>query len=231
MNEIRHITRKGSRSITKDDIAYWSGPQTPIILNAIRLFDDACVLRKERRYASATALAILSIEEIGKFTLNHTHFRSRVPTRVSRERKFTHREKQWAAALLIRGTMGIDEVEALLNIAGFQLALVPKGSKSDNSISMDRVISGIKDKKLDNLLVSSNFGEHLKFLVHLLSGKYDDVKQKCFYVDDDGNGVVRSGPDDIDRKTCDDAMRMAKRAIWATKVELRRYWRFVLSKQ
>ncbi|TAX99794.1 AbiV family abortive infection protein [Rhizobium leguminosarum] len=34
----------------------------------MRLFEDACALRKDRRYASATPLAILSLEEVGNFS-------------------------------------------------------------------------------------------------------------------------------------------------------------------
>ncbi|MDX8469218.1 AbiV family abortive infection protein [Mesorhizobium sp. VK23B] len=232
MENERNAT-KDRRSITRDDIASWSGPQAPIIFNAIRLLDDACVLRKDRRYASATALAILSIEEIGKFVLTHERFRSRVPPRESRERnaRFTHREKQWAAALMVRDVMGMDEITALINLAGFELVLVQRDSDPENNPTMEKIISGIKDESLDDFLAKSYFGEHLKFLVHLLRGQFDNVKQKCFYVDDDRNGLIISGPDQIDRRTCDGAMRTAKKAIWATKVELRRYWRFVLSKQ
>ncbi|MGR9200178.1 AbiV family abortive infection protein [Rhizobium leguminosarum] len=231
MNKIRKTTRKDRRSIDNDDIACWAGPQAPIIFNAIRLFDDACVLRKDQKYASATALAILGIEEVGKFVLTHEHFRSRAQSRGPRERnaKFTHREKQWAAALMIRDTMGIHEIGALLDLAGFKFVLVPQGAKPENALTMEKVISGIKDGPLDDLLNNTNFGEHLKFLVHLLRGKYDDIKQKCFYVDDDRNGTIISGPHDIDRMTCDGAMRTARKAIWATKVELRRYGRIVLS--
>lgn len=190
----------------------------------MRLFEDACALRKDRRYASATALAILSLEEVGKFALTHDQFDLRLPTRKGRARNF-HREKQWAAALMIKGVMGIDEVEALIGTAGYHFVLVPAGQKLENEISAEDVIAGIEDQALDLLLTNSKFGNHLKFLVHLLRGEFDDLKKKCFYVDDDKDGLIVSGPDEIDRQTSDGAMRTAKKAIWATKIALRRYSR------
>ncbi|MBB4576825.1 hypothetical protein [Rhizobium lentis] len=69
---------------------------------------------------------------------------------------------------------------SLLDLAGFEFVLVPQGAKPENAITREKVISGIKDGPLDDLPNNTNLGEHLKFLVYLLRGRYDDIKQKCF---------------------------------------------------
>ncbi|MDF0664360.1 MULTISPECIES: AbiV family abortive infection protein [unclassified Rhizobium] len=224
--------KKDGRTLTSEDIVYLGGHQAPIFLNAIRLLDDARVLRKQRRYASATALAVLSIEEVGKFVLTHPYFRSEITARRpgGRNAKFSHREKQWAAAQMVQGFMGIHEIGALIHLAGYKLTLVAKDADRKPSPSMVEVISTIEEADVDDFLVAnSDFGPHLRFPVHLLQGKYDDVKKKCFYVDADGQGAIISGPDEIDRETCDSAMRTASKAISATKLGLRRH-RFTLCK-
>src|SRR5882757_6399413 len=75
----------------------------PILSNAVRLLEDARILRKSRRYPSATALAILSLEEIGKFrTLNEDFIfwnsRGQTQTEPGRRHRYEHKRKQKAAA-------------------------------------------------------------------------------------------------------------------------------------
>jgi|GEM_PF-6949301 AbiV family abortive infection protein len=80
-----------------------------IYINAVRLFIDACTLYKNRSYASAFALAILSFEEIGKLEMvdhicddisinpdsNPQDFLNHL---FSRPMFFNHKNKQvWAA--------------------------------------------------------------------------------------------------------------------------------------
>ncbi|MGE4049384.1 MAG: AbiV family abortive infection protein, partial [Acetobacteraceae bacterium] len=43
---------------------------TPIVANAARLLADSKLLLNHSRYASATALAVLALEELGKVILN-----------------------------------------------------------------------------------------------------------------------------------------------------------------
>jgi AbiV family abortive infection protein len=71
----------------------------PIFYNAVRLFDDAKILRKARRYPSSAALAILSLEELGKFLVHDNDFTSWISPRHMREKhQYHHREKQRLAA-------------------------------------------------------------------------------------------------------------------------------------
>lgn len=217
-------SKKDGRTLTANELVHLGGHQAPIFLNAIRLLDDARVLRKQRRYASATALAVLSIEEVGKFVIIHPHFGSNLstPGLRSRNAKLDHRAKQWAAARMVQGLMGIDEIDALAHLAGYELAIVAKDADRVPSKTIEEVLSTIEEPDLDDLIAHSDFGVHLKFPVHLLQGRYDDIKKKCFYVDADGQGEIISGPDEIDRGTCDSAMRTASKAISATKQRLRR---------
>lgn len=213
------------RTITDDDIARWGGRYAPILFNAVRLLDDAKILRVERRYASAIGLAVLSLEETGKFVLSHDHFNEAVPSPVRRKggSAFTHKQKQRAAAKMVSGVMGFHEIKALGELAGFKLGWVSVEAPKIPGPTEEDIISGIKDRAIENFIENSDFGAHLKFFVYLMKGKYDDIKQQCFYVDEHRIAEGISGPDRIDRDTCDGALRIAGKAIWATKTELRRY--------
>lgn len=227
MSGASKVAKEDGRTLTLDELVELSGHQAPILLNGVRLLDDARVLRKQRRYASATALAVLSIEEVGKFVMTHPHFASNVAAIKVRGRnaKLDHRSKQWAAAHVLRGFMGVDEVDALVNLAGYELAIVEKNAVRDPSPSIEEAISTIEAADLENLIANADFGEHLRFPVQLLQGQYDDVKKKCFYVDIDSQGGITSSPNQIDRDACDSTMRMASKAISAIKLSLRHYRR------
>ncbi len=84
-----------------------------IHINAVRLFCDGCDLFRRRSYASAYAMAILSLEELGKLEMvDHicddicvnpdTNPQDFLDSLFSRRMFFSHRNKQvWASAPLI----------------------------------------------------------------------------------------------------------------------------------
>lgn len=220
------------RSIGHQDIIAWGERHSPILINAIRLLDDASVLRKARRYASATALAVLSLEETGKFLLLHDHFKDRIirPTGGKSNSSFTHRQKQRAAASIVQGVMGFHEIFALSDLAGYRISFKSADDSGFSLPAIEDAISGLNEEVLDRFINNSDFGEHLKFFVQLMKGRFDNLKQRCFYVDEHRSGDIVAGHEDIGRSTCDGAMRTANKAVWATKVELRRYAKFVLAK-
>jgi AbiV family abortive infection protein len=225
----RMATKADRRTITDHDIVLWGGRYAPILQNAARLLDDASVLRRETRLASATALAILSLEETGKFALCHECFRGTIsrPKRRGPNSPFSHREKQRAAGQVVSGVMGAPEIMALVNLAGFRMAIVPQESDAPRKPTAEDIISGIKDDRIDELIKNSDFGPHLKFLVHLMKGRYDDLKQQCFYVDENRSDGTLVGAGSVGRAACDGAMRTAKKAIWATKLALKRHSKYM----
>ena len=134
---------------------------------------------------------------------------------------------------MVSAVMGWHEIEALTNLAGYRTVIVkadapePKQPKNFR----DKVISRLTDDEIDVLVEDPEYGEHLRFYVYLLSGQFDDIKKSCFYVDRNENTESIETGFEIDRNICDGALRAARKAIYATKVNLRRYWGFVLSKR
>jgi AbiV family abortive infection protein len=84
--------------------------------NAVRLFEDACVLYGARSFPSAYSLGILSYEELGKLLLvDHIGFESQLGDKESRynnlqrlfstDHFYSHRNKQaWGAYKPMKGT-------------------------------------------------------------------------------------------------------------------------------
>ena len=76
----------------------------PVVFNALRLLRDAVLLKGHERHASAYALAILALEEIGKVVLHLW----RAPER--NEHGSFHVRKQRAAASLLLGQFMVKEL-------------------------------------------------------------------------------------------------------------------------
>jgi AbiV family abortive infection protein len=220
---------KDRRKITEEDIISWGKRNAHILLNGVRLLDDARVLRTERRYASATALAVLSLEETGKFALLHEDFHSWVTPISVRKRgaSFTHKQKQNAAAQMVKLVLAFDDIETLTRLAGFRTTFLPLDSNLDSVFpSEDVLISSISEKRLFQNAEDNGLRDYLVFFALLMKGAYDDIKQKCFYIDVADDESKESTPTSIDRRICDGAMKLASKAIWASKLHLRRFAKF-----
>jgi AbiV family abortive infection protein len=76
---------------------------TLILGNATRLLDDARLLVDHHRYASAFALAVLGVEEIGKALIKDWEVNK--PLAKSKERQSLHVRKQTAVASLLLGAL------------------------------------------------------------------------------------------------------------------------------
>lgn len=193
----------------------------PIFYNAVRLFEDAKILRKARRYPSSAALAILSLEELGKSLAYDTDFVDWISPRHRRGgNRQRHREKQRLAAEALIWIMGIDEIRALVSASGQYELIIAPSSTASNLPTMLEIISSIDETtygkqrgaKIRNV-------KHHRSMVELAKGKFDRIKQECFYVDMvDGKFLV---PEiNIDRSTADRLISMASAAIFATKAML-----------
>ncbi|MGY3124998.1 AbiV family abortive infection protein [Bradyrhizobium sp. S3.14.4] len=76
-----------------------------ILGNATRLLNDARLLVSHNRYASAFALAVLGVEEIGKVLLKS--WEAERPLAKAKERQSLHIRKQTAVASLLLGALTV----------------------------------------------------------------------------------------------------------------------------
>jgi AbiV family abortive infection protein len=208
---------------TKRSITKLAGLHEPIVKNALRLFDDAQLLRKAHRYPSCAALAILSLEELGKFLGEREEFidRSSPKHKLGQNRLYSHKQKQQLAAKALVGILGIDEIRGLVAAKGYTLEVVPIGQASGPTVL--ELISSIDEtayaKKIENKVRNS---KNHRFLIDFAKGTFDTLKQKAFYVDRNGNGALSEPARNIDRLTADKLLRLSSAAIYATATLLRR---------
>ncbi|MCK1723577.1 AbiV family abortive infection protein [Bradyrhizobium sp. 141] len=133
-----------------------------ILGNATRLLDDARLLVEHRRYASAFALALLGVEEIGKVLLKS--WEAEGPLAKAKERKTAHVLKQAAVANLLVGallartfpngvdwaTIDFDAVTKAFNdsVEGELLVLIRHGHldrRKQEALYQDDVITAVED--------------------------------------------------------------------------------------
>jgi AbiV family abortive infection protein len=197
----------------------------PVLKNAARLLEDARILRKSRRYPSATALAILSLEEVGKFRTLDEDFifwNSRIHKRAMSPRKhlYTHKSKQKAAAEALIDGMGVDEVRELARVAGYEVVL-SKGHTSAGASPVDVIASIDKETFRDKVAAKVRRSKHHGFVIELAKGEFDAIKQRSIYVDEQDGGKLSQPTATIDRVIADRAISLASGAIYVTQMTLR----------
>jgi AbiV family abortive infection protein len=214
-----------SKLRTRRDIGVLEGTSHVAVLhNAIRLLEDARLLRKARRYPSSVALAILSLEEVAKFIAFNEDFADWISTkhRLGGRHRYDHRQKQKLAAQAIIWALGFDEVRDLMEVQGYRQILVPMGTKLSDEPSVVDVIAAISDRtfqeKVANKIKRSG---HHRIVIDLAAGRFDKIKQESFYVDENDDGTLRVPRLQIDRATADRIIRLASGAIYSTKMTLR----------
>lgn len=126
-----------------------------ILGNATRLLDDARLLVDHRRYASAFALALLGIEEMGKVLLKS--WETEQPLAKPKKWQSPHIQKQAAVATLLNGA--------------FLARMFPRVDWK--TIDMEAVTKAFNDSTEGQLLVL------------IREGHLDRRKQNALYQDDD----------------------------------------------
>lgn len=227
MTATKNPARRRKQIVSEDDIKLWDTISSSILLNAIRLLDDARALRLQRRYASATALAVLSLEEVGKYALVHPAFRQWLGSTTEKRTtaQFTHKQKQHACAEVIKMVLPFPDLMQLVGIAGFEYILIPKGSAPEgvNEKLIDsKLIAAISEKKLFELSKEGALRDYVLFFALLMKGTFDDIKRKCFYIDDAPTGSPIAEKIPIDRRISDGAIKLSGKALWAAKMHLKR---------
>ncbi|MET3335375.1 AbiV family abortive infection protein [Bradyrhizobium ottawaense] len=93
--------------------------RTVVIANAARLLKDAKLLVDHTRFASAFALAVLGVEEIGKVILDI--WASAAPLSKSVVRRSAHIRKQAAVSSLLLGSFAVREFGTVVDDANEEL--------------------------------------------------------------------------------------------------------------
>jgi HEPN superfamily AbiV-like protein len=190
----------------------------PIRKNACRLLEDAELLRRHRRYPSAAALAVLSLEEIGKFwqtsALNrHAFLRGRADK--------SHPHKQASVACVLLGGLPLEHFDELVQRFGYELHLRwPGDPESVGAKTVAQFLSGVR---------ASNSPPSDDPIVALLRGEFDRLKQACFYVGQTPDGC--SEPvNAIDRRQADRILSLPRKALRVIHARWRRFLRLEAAK-
>ena len=164
-----------------------------IVDNAERLLEDALILFDKKRYASASALAVLSIEEFGK---------------ISSDMEKGHARKLEGAAKYMLLTQFIDNIYK----SGFAIKPITELTTEQKQwlktqTSRKRQIDMLKDAWLN---ASSS-----KIIKELYDNIYDinTLKKRGIYLDFDQNGNIISIPSSITREAAKNILDMAQEAI------------------
>jgi len=134
-----------------------------ILNNAKTLLDDAKILRTNRRYASALGLAVLSLEELGKFVIltglrdfSNPHDAARF-----------HKAKQRTAARVVIGTMLMSEVENLVDLRDYELkdiVGVLHGEKQPDEKDLIDVFAEFTDQEY-NTIKANLYGKNQNMII------------------------------------------------------------------
>lgn len=205
-----------------------AGSYAPIVQRAFRLHDDATLLRASRKYPSATALAVLSMEEVGKLMLHHEAFedhRSKAADMPSHPTR-SHSKKQKLTAGLLVGNLLISEVEHLIRVAN-QSRLDDLRAGSIDRAEMTRLIGSIDRYGFNEVPQGrmKNYKHH-GFLIDFAAGRFDALKQACFYADVDSKGHWADASSKISRAIADKICKMSGVALNAVYSAMKHHeWR------
>jgi AbiV family abortive infection protein len=158
-----------------------------ILKNADRLLSDAEMLLAAGRHPTATSLAVLAIEELGK---------------IAKGMSTHHGDKESAA---IKDVMG-DALHASLSRLGFQ---------PDGSIVLQAPAPGMTDQELRHY-ISQQIGEDFmnspvrEMVEHALTKRNQKLKQNGFYLDLEKDGSVKHAPWDISQPESEKVVATAR---------------------
>ena len=144
--------------------------QSPVLANAQRLLKDADLLYQNHRYASATALTIIALEEVGKYLLDVWEQQppnewDKMPTKFTYDKNKYHISKQAAVvALFTAGAIRAKHIKKQVNF------------KNLNEQEVDKLIDAVKEaqeqEKINAAMVFAKVFEGLKH-----AGLYYDSKR------------------------------------------------------
>jgi AbiV family abortive infection protein len=145
----RRSDRAGSRGGPPDVLQYCGmepNERTAVIANAARLLRDARLLADHTRFASAFALAVLGVEEIGKVILDV--WESAAPLSKPVVRRSAHMRKQAAVSSLLLASFSVREFGAEVDDANEELVqrVADAFRLSHEGRFMSQVYGGVLEK-------------------------------------------------------------------------------------
>ena len=158
-----------------------------ILRNAERLLSDAELLLAAERFPTATSLAVLSMEELGKIASGMSEH---------------HNDKQSAAVKDAVGDLFLFSLQRL----GFKQAgdLVQPPPTGD--ITQEEHRAYLSDQIAEDFMNSP-----LREMVELvLTKRYNDLKKAGFYFDFAADGSVKQSPFDISRQDAEKVVKAAR---------------------
>jgi AbiV family abortive infection protein len=158
-------------------------PYALIFGNAIRLLNDASLLVDNHRYASAFALAVLGVEEIGKALLNV--WEAEEPLTKTKAWQSPHIRKQTAVSSLLVGALAVRTFpqDAAMDFANLDFNGLTKVFNESAEGQLFQVIqNGELDKRKQNALyqddwitsVEDDFAElHVNSIIKIAGAAWD----------------------------------------------------------
>ena len=167
-----------------------------IMMNAIRLQRDASLLLDAERWASAIALAVLSLEEVGKLLM----LGEEGPDAAKLVKLLAdHGEKRKMVGEQIRAEVQIDAVAVLF----------------EDIIARDPAAEGVPLDEIDAYIAAKSATDRRARFVMVLRAAKPDPKNEALYVDVDHKGTwaIRSTPETATEETARDWVQWAQDAI------------------
>jgi AbiV family abortive infection protein len=206
-----------------------------LALNARRLLNDAEAVLTHGSHQTAASLAILAIEEVGKYMqvkwqFDETAKSSGNVARAAKGRR-AHQRKQFIVGTFYLADVAVDAVRhaatEILQKLGqpvteeniqTHVTMLAKAVKDENrDESIQKIIEVVAEK-----MHESSGG---RFVRDAQSGQIDAVKQRGFYVDLDAEGKIVSDPSAMTRDEAEIWLGHARRAVlWPQVDELMRTW-------
>lgn len=191
--------------------------------NAKRLLRDAELLTSHDRLPTALSLAILAIEECGKFYLLHW---GENEGGTGRNKQQSHRHKQAILGSFYLADAACDAINDYLNAKGLKLSKLDELSEDPGWKDIPReaiesfsrkVMEELSESEILRTLVAQKMAdsEHSGFSRSASLGRIDKLKQTGFYVDVDADGHLLSTPNTVSRKIVEEYLAHAKQAIEA----------------
>ena len=150
-----------------------------IIKNAQRLNNDAKCLKKNASFASAYALAVLALEELGKAFLKRYCHEQELSS--LRKKYSYHRIKQCIVPSIYMAGASKEAMTTYLRERGYEIKHRDEISEwqAKNEVSFWEFDDGLRESMANSVLGSDN----PRFLNHSKIGALDKAKQSALYID------------------------------------------------
>lgn len=149
--------------------------------NAERLISDSQLLFDHDRFASAFALAVLALEELGKIQLKR--WATHTDVRNDTKRYGYHQIKQAVVGALCLAEELVDSYKEFLSSNGFDLR--HKSEITPGQLAQSKQDAAkIKEAATEHMVRFLNESPHDRFFELSFFGSIDKTKQAALYVDD-----------------------------------------------